>query len=99
MNCGDVFCDRCGDCIYCYGDDPCYDEGDHSYEALEKDTELITLKVQLAHPTVLGNSLEYTCESYQVTDGFLRLENVVIEEETFKEIGLSLTFINRYFIK
>lgn len=32
LRCGDVYCDRCGDCIYCYGDDPCYDEGDHLYE-------------------------------------------------------------------
>lgn len=31
IRCGEVYCDRCGDCIYCHGDDPCYDEGDHSY--------------------------------------------------------------------
>jgi len=32
LRCGDVYCDKCGDCIYCYGDDPCYDEGDHVYD-------------------------------------------------------------------
>jgi hypothetical protein len=21
--CGKDFCDRCGDCLHCYGDDPC----------------------------------------------------------------------------
>jgi hypothetical protein len=36
MQCGEVFCDRCGDCIRCYGDDPCYDEGDHSYDYPEE---------------------------------------------------------------
>lgn len=30
--CGEVFCDRCGDCIECYGEDPCGSAGgDHSY--------------------------------------------------------------------
>lgn len=31
--CGDAFCDLCGDCIACYGDDPCYDGGTHAYSA------------------------------------------------------------------
>jgi hypothetical protein len=31
MSC-EVFCDRCGDCIRCFGDDPCYDDGKHSYD-------------------------------------------------------------------
>lgn len=31
MRCGEVYCERCGDCIYCYGDDPCCDGGPHSY--------------------------------------------------------------------
>ncbi len=22
--CGEDFCDTCGDCLNCYGDDPCY---------------------------------------------------------------------------
>ena len=22
--CGEDFCDSCGDCLVCYGDDPCY---------------------------------------------------------------------------
>lgn len=24
IKCGDVFCELCGDCIYCHGDDTCY---------------------------------------------------------------------------
>lgn len=23
--CGDIFCDTCGDCAHCYGDEGCYD--------------------------------------------------------------------------
>lgn len=26
--CGEDFCDRCGDCLHCYGGDPCYYGGD-----------------------------------------------------------------------
>ena len=26
--CGEDFCDRCGDCLACYGDGACYDTGD-----------------------------------------------------------------------
>ncbi|MEE8551539.1 MAG: hypothetical protein V3T08_09840 [Gemmatimonadota bacterium] len=22
--CGECFCDSCGDCLHCYGEDPCY---------------------------------------------------------------------------
>lgn len=22
--CGETFCELCGDCVYCYGEDPCY---------------------------------------------------------------------------
>lgn len=31
--CGDVFCDACGDCIACYGDEYCMEssDGQHSY--------------------------------------------------------------------
>jgi hypothetical protein len=38
VRCG-VFCERCGDCLACYGDDPCYDDGPHSWpaEAYEPD--------------------------------------------------------------
>lgn len=25
--CGEDFCDRCGDCLHCYGGDPCWDGG------------------------------------------------------------------------
>jgi len=27
--CGVHFCDRCGDCLGCYGGDPCIDSGPH----------------------------------------------------------------------
>lgn len=29
--CGEDFCDSCGDCLFCYGGDPCYtnDDGPH----------------------------------------------------------------------
>ena len=23
--CGEDFCDKCGDCLHCYGDGPCFD--------------------------------------------------------------------------
>jgi len=26
--CGDL-CDACGDCLYCYGEDPCVEKGTH----------------------------------------------------------------------
>ncbi len=26
--CGKDFCDQCGDCLHCYGEDPCYRYGD-----------------------------------------------------------------------
>lgn len=39
IRCGEVYCDRCGDCIHCYGDDPCYDEGNHSYAEPDDDGE------------------------------------------------------------
>jgi hypothetical protein len=30
--CGKDFCDQCGDCLCCYGDDPCgMHEGDHTW--------------------------------------------------------------------
>ena len=29
--CGEDFCDRCGDCLHCYGGDPCYDGGSHMW--------------------------------------------------------------------
>lgn len=28
---GEVFCENCGDCIYCYGDDPCWVSGVEDY--------------------------------------------------------------------
>jgi len=27
--CGEDFCDTCGDCLACYGDDPCYPDEYH----------------------------------------------------------------------
>lgn len=38
-NCGEDFCDRCGDCLDCYGGDPC-PEADglaHSWVEYEKE--------------------------------------------------------------
>lgn len=26
--CGENFCDSCGDCLHCYGGDPCYPHGE-----------------------------------------------------------------------
>ncbi len=36
--CGVHFCEICGDCMYCYGGDPCVlaDDGEHYYKD-EKD--------------------------------------------------------------
>ena len=37
--CGEDFCDRCGDCLHCYGGDPCYGidaEGEHYWVVYEK---------------------------------------------------------------
>ena len=46
IRCGEVFCDLCGDCIACYGDDPCYGDmdadgepGDHWYDARKQPEE------------------------------------------------------------
>lgn len=36
VTCGEDFCDRCGDCLACYGDDPCLDEGNHDWPVLER---------------------------------------------------------------
>lgn len=32
-DCGSYFCERCGDCLHCYGDLQCYDGADHQYPA------------------------------------------------------------------
>lgn len=43
IECGKVFCELCGDCIYCYGVDPCFgnmdEEGNGGYHwySLEED--------------------------------------------------------------
>lgn len=29
--CGQDFCDHCGDCLHCYGDEPCIDGGKHRW--------------------------------------------------------------------
>ena len=36
---GKDFCDRCGDCLDCYGDDPCSDGGDHVWIEYEDSTD------------------------------------------------------------
>jgi len=35
--CGEDFCDSCGDCLACYGCDPCFDGGDHFWVEYEGD--------------------------------------------------------------
>lgn len=36
--CGEDFCDRCGDCLSCYGGDPCHSEHDkHFWVVYEND--------------------------------------------------------------
>lgn len=44
IGCADAFCDSCGDCLYCYGGDPCYGggngtgvEGGHYFTIYEDD--------------------------------------------------------------
>ena len=32
-----TYCDRCGDCLACYGQDACYDGGGHVWPAVESD--------------------------------------------------------------
>jgi len=35
--CREDFCDRCGDCLYCDGDKPCYpSEGEHFWVEYEE---------------------------------------------------------------
>lgn len=29
--CGEDFCDRCGDCLHCHGDDWCFESADHRH--------------------------------------------------------------------
>ena len=38
VECGQAFCDSCGDCLYCYGGDPCGNDdepGGHSFVIYE----------------------------------------------------------------
>jgi hypothetical protein len=36
--CGEDFCDQCGDCLACYSGDPCYDGGDgHTWVVYAED--------------------------------------------------------------
>ncbi len=38
--CGQTFCERCGDCLACYGGDPCYDGAFHQWpDDAENDDE------------------------------------------------------------
>lgn len=38
--CGKDFCQRCGDCLYCYGSDPCLHGDEHIWpEDLKEDGE------------------------------------------------------------
>ena len=40
--CGIDYCDTCGDCLHCYGGDPCYDteDGKHFWAVYENDPEV-----------------------------------------------------------
>jgi len=33
--CGGVWCEICGDCLACYGGDPCADDGEHCWPRKE----------------------------------------------------------------
>lgn len=48
--CGEDFCDRCGDCLACYGNDPCWDGGEepgtHSWFVYAED--VVAFKARLA---------------------------------------------------
>lgn len=38
VSCGEDFCEQCGDCLVCYGDDSCWaggTEGDHEWPMRE----------------------------------------------------------------
>lgn len=37
--CGEDFCDRCGDCLDCYGSDPCANGGEHFWVEYEVDDD------------------------------------------------------------
>lgn len=37
--CGVHFCDYCGDCMHCYGEDQCYPDGEHYCSINEDDDE------------------------------------------------------------
>ncbi len=34
--CGVDFCDTCGDCLVCYGEDPCHFGGEHQWVVYEE---------------------------------------------------------------
>lgn len=33
--CGEDFCDTCGDCLYCYGDEDCVHNAGHGHAAIK----------------------------------------------------------------
>lgn len=35
--CGEDFCDTCGDCLHCYGSEPCLYGGEHRWIVYEKE--------------------------------------------------------------
>ncbi len=37
VSCGDAWCEVCGDCLACYGDDPCTDGNEHTWPRKEVD--------------------------------------------------------------
>jgi hypothetical protein len=37
--CGKHFCDECGDCLYCHGDEPCYIGGVHRWVIYKEGVE------------------------------------------------------------
>lgn len=57
--CGEDFCDRCGDCLECYGGDPCYEseDGEHYWvEYLDEKGEPVNLTA--AHFAQMLRALE-----------------------------------------
>lgn len=38
--CGEDFCDECGDCLHCYGGDSCTEEGGHRWVVCENQSSM-----------------------------------------------------------
>jgi hypothetical protein len=37
IKCGEVFCEQCGDCIYCYGENECMVDGPYHWYTWPKE--------------------------------------------------------------